>query len=41
MRLLVRLRGHSDAKRLEFFIGFGGELPKRAVVALACQRIDE
>src|SRR5262245_51953260 len=41
MRLLVRLRRHTDAKRLQLFIGFDGKLPKRAVVALAFQHLDE
>jgi hypothetical protein len=41
MRLLVRLRRHSNAKRLQLFIRFGGKLPKRAIVILAFQRVNE
>jgi hypothetical protein len=41
MRLLIRVRRHPHAERLQLFIGFGGELSKRAVVALASQRVDE
>src|SRR4030095_2130369 len=41
MRLLIRVRRHPHAERLQLFIGFGGKLSKRAVVALASQRVDE
>src|SRR5262245_50220582 len=41
MRLLIRVHRHSYAKWLQLFIGFGRELPKRSVVALPSQRVDE
>jgi len=41
MSLLIRVRRHSHAKRLHLVIGFSDELPKRTLLALAFQRVDE